>query len=83
MLGIICCIYMQLNSCHQSQFICTCVPVGYLLPMTITDAELNGQFPLAIDQKLLPDLLKLRAKAEDRDIQFFVLLKRSRGTVWP
>ena len=51
--------------------------------MTITGAELNGQFSLAIDQKILPDLLKLRAKAEDRDIQFFVLLKRSRGTVWP
>ena len=74
---------MQLNSCHQSQFIRTCAPVGHLLLMTITGAELNGQFSLAIDQKILPDLLKLRAKAEDCDIQFFVLRKRSRGTVWP
>ena len=38
--------------------------------MTI-DAEQNRQFPLAIDlNKILPDLLKLRTKAEKSDIQF-------------
>ena len=38
--------------------------------MTI-DVELKRQFPLAIDlNKILPDLLKLRTKAEKPDIQF-------------
>ena len=43
---------------------------SYLLPMAI-DAELDRQFPLAIDlNKILPDLLKLRTKAEKPDIQY-------------
>ena len=38
--------------------------------MTI-DVELKRQFPLAIDlNKILPDLLKLRTKAEKPEIQF-------------
>ena len=38
--------------------------------MTI-DAELNRQFPFGTDlNKIFPDLLKLRTKAEKRDSQF-------------
>ena len=36
-----------------------------------TDAELNRKFPLDIDlNEILPDLLRLRTKAEKPDIQF-------------
>ena len=57
-------------------------PVSYLLAVTIIDAELNRQFPLAIDlNKILPDLLKLRTKAEKPDIPFSQH-KLSKGTVW-
>ena len=40
--------------------------------MTI-DAELNRKFPFDIDlNKILPDLVRLRTKAEKPDIQFSV-----------
>ena len=56
--GIIFCIYMQLNSCHRS----TCTSELSLLPND-NDAELNRQFPFGINlNKILPDLLKLGTK---------------------
>ena len=46
-------------------------PASYLQGTMTTDAELNRKFPFGIDlNKILPDLLKLRTKAENPDIQF-------------
>ena len=47
------------------------------------DAELNRQFPLEWLNKILPDILKLRTKAEKLDTHnFHSISKRSTGTVW-
>ena len=55
-------------NCHHLKFVRT--PVSYLIRMII-DAERNSQCPLAIDlSKILPDLFKLRTKAEKPHIQF-------------
>ena len=52
----------QLPSLHE--------PVSYS-PTNDNDAELNRQFPFGIDlNKILPELLKLRTKAEKPGIQF-------------
>ena len=53
----------QLSSIYMHQ----CV----ISPANDNDTELNWQFPLGIDlNKILPELLKLRTKAEKPEIQF-------------
>ena len=56
-----------------------------LSPTNEKDAELNWQFPFGIHlkQKILPDLLKLRTKAEKSDKIFIIYInKRSKGSAW-
>ena len=55
-------------------------PASYLQGTMTTDAELNRKFPFGIDlnkqkqniqnKKILPDLIRLRTKAEKPDTQF-------------
>ena len=62
MLGIICCIYMQLNSCPHSNSQSSHTSELSLLPMIMM---LSWQFPFDIFlNKIFSDLHKLRTKAE-------------------
>ena len=56
-------------TCSSTAAISTCTCELSLLPMK-KDPELNRQFPFGINlNKILPDLLKLRIKAEKPGIQ--------------
>ena len=64
--GVICCLYMLLNSCR---LLSSCT--SQVSPTNNKDAELNRQFPFCIDlNRILPVLLKLKTKAEKPDTQF-------------
>ena len=53
----------QLSSVYMHQWV--------ISPANDNDTELNWQFPFGIDlNKILPDLLKFRMKAEKPEIQF-------------
>ena len=67
--------------CSITAAITLCSCTSELSPTNDKDAELSRQFPFGIDlNKILPNLLKLRMKAEKPDRQFLITYIRWRST---